>query len=338
MDVDATTSGPAPRLTKLTDEERKKLSSEGRCFRCRKQGHMARNCPQNAQGQPSWSGVARTIDAKPAEPAQVITNPGPKIPLTKAQQIAAIEASMTEEERGAYLDNRDMEDDYMKCRAMITEDSNVNSMYSNKKDSMTVDVQLYMWHRKAQVEALLDCGATDNFIDQRVLETLGMGTRSLEQPRIVRNADGTTNKSGTITEYCNLFVKRGEQVVKQTFFVANLGKDRLILGHPWFKTFNPEIDWAHNELKGEEIVIETAGYQQRKRLQPMKIDNVAQQWAERAAQTKPAQTSEIPEEYARHTAVFLEKAAQRFPPAREEDHCHELVCRVHDLVIPTYYQ
>ncbi len=190
-------------------------------------------------------------------------------------------------------------------------------MYSIKEDSITVPIDLCMWHKKTEVEALLDCGATENFIDARTLEKLGMGTRLLQHPRTVQNVDGTENQAGTITKYCNLYVKRGQEKKKQRFFVANLGRDRLILGHPWFQAFNPQIDWTKNELEGENIIIETAGYQSKKTTQ---IDNIAQQWAERAAQSKPAQTPEIPEEYQQHAVVFSEKAAQRFPPAREEDH------------------
>ena len=33
-----------------TDEEWKKLIAEGRCFKCLKQGHMARNCPTGGGG------------------------------------------------------------------------------------------------------------------------------------------------------------------------------------------------------------------------------------------------------------------------------------------------
>jgi hypothetical protein len=39
----------------LTDNEREKLRKEGRCFRCRKQGHLSRYCPEKpsqARGNP----------------------------------------------------------------------------------------------------------------------------------------------------------------------------------------------------------------------------------------------------------------------------------------------
>ncbi len=117
MDVDAmsTSRTPAPPLKKLTDEERKKLSAEGQCFRCRQQGHMAKFCPtRDAQGNttPRLNVAARTTNTTPtkSEPDKIES---PKPPLSKAQQIAAIEKSMTEEERGAYLDERDMgEEDF----------------------------------------------------------------------------------------------------------------------------------------------------------------------------------------------------------------------------------
>ena len=44
MDVDAATT---TKFQKLTPEERDQLAKEGCCFRCRLQGHLARNCPKN---------------------------------------------------------------------------------------------------------------------------------------------------------------------------------------------------------------------------------------------------------------------------------------------------
>jgi hypothetical protein len=49
MDVDS--ANIITQFKKLTDEERAKYRAKGRCFRCRTQGHMARNCPKNANTQ-----------------------------------------------------------------------------------------------------------------------------------------------------------------------------------------------------------------------------------------------------------------------------------------------
>ena len=87
-----------------------------------------------------------------------------------------------------------------------------------------------------------------------------MGTNPLKQPLIVHNIDRTINQGGTITHYCNLWVQWGTQVKKLGFYVANLGWDRLILGYPWFKKFNPNFNWNTNTLEGDTVEIDTARY------------------------------------------------------------------------------
>ena len=76
---------------------------------------MAKFCPsKDAQGNatPHPNMTTRTTDTTPtkSEPTKVKS---PKPPLTKAQQIMAIEASMTKEEQGTYLNECDMgEEDF----------------------------------------------------------------------------------------------------------------------------------------------------------------------------------------------------------------------------------
>ena len=76
---------------------------------------------------------------------------------------------------------------------------------------------------------------------------------------------------GSITEYCNLWLQQGSRIIKQGFYIANLGNDRIILGHPWFHTFNPTINWEKNQLQGDDIEIETAGYQGKKIVIPSDV-------------------------------------------------------------------
>jgi hypothetical protein len=108
---------------------------------------------------------------------------------------------------------------------MVKSEANISTMYSMKTDSMTIPVQVHMWHKKTKVETLLDSGATHNFIDERAVKTLGMGTRDLPQPRIVTNVDGSENRTGTIRQYANLWVKKGTQTTRLCFFITNIGCD-----------------------------------------------------------------------------------------------------------------
>jgi hypothetical protein len=174
-----------------------------------------------------------------------------------------------------------------------------------------------MWHKKTDTTALLDSGATHNFIDPRTITSLGLGTCSLPRPLQVNNVDGTTNREGNITKFCNLWIRQGGKVVKLGFYIANLGSDRIILGHPWFKSFNPSIDWSTNCLEGDDVIIETAGFcSKTKTLNPV---------ARTLQPSDQMQTQQlIPPQYHKHWRVFSEEAALRFPPSHIDNHAIEL--------------
>ena len=189
-------------------------------------------------------------------------------------------------------------------------------MYSIQKNSMTVSLTVNMWHKMTKLEALLDCGATHNFIDPRTIKTLAMGTNPLKQPLIIHNVDRTVNQGGTITHYCNLWVRRGTQVEKLGFYVANLGQDHLILGYPWFKKFNPNFNWDANILEGDAIEIDMAGYWNKVSMTLRAVDLTKEAMEE---ERKTIQ-NQIPEAYHKYWEVFSERASYRFPLEREEDH------------------
>jgi predicted aspartyl protease len=61
----------------------------------------------------------------------------------------------------------------------------------------------------ADKQILVDSGATDNFIDPRLVKRLGLGTRELPQPRKIWNIDGTNNRAGMLTHLPDLEVQTG---------------------------------------------------------------------------------------------------------------------------------
>jgi len=119
--------------------------------------------------------------------------------------------------------------------------------------------KIFLQHYQGTAEeiTLLDTGATENFIDPKTVACLCLGTKKLPYKRTVYNVDGTLNYNGAVTHACDLIVSRGNKRIRQQFYVANLGCNRFILGYPWFREFQPNINWANGMLRGPPIHMET---------------------------------------------------------------------------------
>jgi hypothetical protein len=137
-------------------------------------------------------------------------------------------------------------------------------MYISEKTSINVPFSFICTHGTANENALLDSGATENFVDKWLVKQLGIGQRKMKQPRRVFNVDGSENKHGTLTHYCLLRVKKGDRSLLQRFYITNLGSDQAILGYPWLRDFNPRIDWKGGYVLGSKVIIETGLFQMAK--------------------------------------------------------------------------
>ena len=117
MEVDSATG--QTNFKKLTPEERAQLAKEGRCFCCRLQGHMARDCPKNSNRNLNSNAWETTTENKATDSSKTppTTNSTNSAKLTRAQQIRALEEAMEDEERATYLDSRDMGADFWSAGA-----------------------------------------------------------------------------------------------------------------------------------------------------------------------------------------------------------------------------
>ena len=86
---------------------------------------------------------------------------------------------------------------------------------------------------KAEEFTLIDSGATGNFIDYWTVLKYRLKLERLQFPLPIRNVDGTNNRSGLINRSLDLVIRKGKEVKRNTFYVTNLGEDRIILGYPW---------------------------------------------------------------------------------------------------------
>jgi hypothetical protein len=65
---------------------------------------------------------------------------------------------------------------------------------------------------------------------------------------MAQNVDGTKNKQGTIRYYTDLDLHVNGKTHTEWFLITGLGNWKVILGLPWLRKHNPEINWKEGTL------------------------------------------------------------------------------------------
>ena len=87
------------------------------------------------------------------------------------------------------------------------------------------------------------------FIDATFAKENGFALHGLPEPLNAYNVDGTLNKKGTIMSYVEANLQIGEWITKTRLYVTGLGKQKVILGFPWLRDENPDVDWKTGEME-----------------------------------------------------------------------------------------
>ena len=111
------------------------------------------------------------------------------------------------------------------------------------KNSLFIPVALESERKTIETLRLIDSGAGGKFIDQNFAREEKLETKTLENPLVVYNVDGTLNKKGTIRKYVELPITINGKKTQEWLLVTGLGKLKIILGFPWLNEQNPVIDW-----------------------------------------------------------------------------------------------
>jgi len=220
------------------------------------------------------------------------------------------------------------------------------NVYMSNRKSMTLKAYVHAAHRRTEAPALLDSGATENFMSLTYAKWLKLPFKRLPYKRPLFNVDGTTNKTGSLKYYTDLQVQTGIKRTDMRFFLTNLGDHKVILGYPWFAANQPKIDWARGWIDTTQLPLILRGTNTQKPQFNPDTKNLPNQAEDEilyigrihiepriARQTMSSTLAEehdkpksnpIPAEYQRHHKVFSEEAAQRFPESRIWDHAIEL--------------
>jgi hypothetical protein len=204
---------------------------------------------------------------------------------------------------------------------------------------MTVRFYTHLSQKRAEALALVDSGATENFINLGYARWLGLPIHALDKPRKLFNVDGTQNKAGDLKYYTDLSVQTGGQQTNHRFYLSDLGDHKAILGYPWFTSTQPKIDLARGWIDASHlpIILRTNDTQRiqflpRTRNVP-RPTTIARQVTKILAKPTtnlptynipPEELKTIPQEYRRHLKVFSETQAQRLPPDWPWNHAIDL--------------
>jgi hypothetical protein len=108
---------------------------------------------------------------------------------------------------------------------------------------MHVPVSIRTSYFMANKKALVDSGATDNFMHPAFAKRMGLGLQTLPHPKKIFNIDNTTNKSGMITHFLDLNIRTNGIDKEMQFLVTDIGHEEVLLGYPWLATFEPKFNW-----------------------------------------------------------------------------------------------
>jgi hypothetical protein len=88
---------------------------------------------------------------------------------------------------------------------------------------MTLHVFIHLRSKRAETVALLDSGATENFINISYAQKLNLPIQRLTQERRLFNVDRTPNKAGTLKYYTDIVTRTGTKCTHLCYFLTNLG-------------------------------------------------------------------------------------------------------------------
>jgi hypothetical protein len=102
------------------------------------------------------------------------------------------------------------------------------------------------------IKVMIDTGATGNFISPRVVRQLNLGTqvKAKSYTLAVVNGKPIDGEQGIVDVETDVmfFEMPGGHLEKMSFDITNIGRHDAILGTPWMRKHNPEIDWTTDTL------------------------------------------------------------------------------------------
>ncbi|KAI3371555.1 hypothetical protein L3Q82_023589 [Scortum barcoo] len=172
--------------------------------------------------------------------------------------------------------------------------------------------------QRFSLQALIDSGAEENFIDEQAAEQAGIPSEPLERPRNALAVDGRILAQVTHRTLPVKLVLSGNHVESIQLLVISSPATPLIIGYPWLATHNPHMDWAVGK------VLSWSLYCHKHCLQSA-LSPTGEAPTPHSPLIEPVDLSGVPPAYHDLQEVFNKDKALSLPPHRPYDCAIELL-------------
>ncbi|KAF1318417.1 reverse transcriptase, partial [Globisporangium splendens] len=233
--------GPEPTdISYISTPGNERPRNDGKCFRCGKPGHIARNCKVSLPGRQTTQG-ARSNNRDRSYGRRFERSPGPK----KREWTVGVGPPTGPEKRTVdVVETQDSGSYVHQAHAVST--------MSEKSVSQTSSLIVHKVHVDGiatPLRALVDTGASNNFVRNEVIVRHGVFVPDAneEKAMIVRLANGSTVKMPK--RVVRLAIKCEDFRGEDELILLDLDdKFDIILGMPWLKRYQPSIDWMNMKI------------------------------------------------------------------------------------------
>ena len=111
-----------------------------------------------------------------------------------------------------------------------------------------IKLKLHKGENRIMTNAMVDSGASKDFINRQFCIQHQFPVRRLNEPRDIFVINGISRSVGPIIHEAIMAMDIGSHREQIRFQVANLIKHEAILGMPWLKKHNPTINWDKEQI------------------------------------------------------------------------------------------
>jgi len=255
-----------------------------------------------------------------------------------------------------------MTDDKVLMALKVLEEPPILKKIGDKQLNIRVKLSMTDTHRMFCKQALVDSGSSTSCISRKFIKENLINTRQLPFPITCYNANGSTNKDGSIIEVAEINMTIGDHQELIQLSVTNLGNYDLFLGYDWLQKHNPTINWKDSSInlqncrqwcrkiytpeepeETEEEDIKEEMIEDGEKVLFINLEEEA--WRKEELNIRSVKTEEkeedIPKEYKEfNNQVFSKAVFEKLPDQSKWDHAIELIpnatlkdCKVYPLNI-----